>query len=273
MTRLRLLALLNAITLLAGVGALVFGDFSHHHKRVVAIAAPTTLPPTTAAPTTEPPTTAAAPPPPCSGAPPQTDGRESEVAQANGPRVEIFDSRGGSKPTRSMANPQAEGAPLTFLVQDDQGDWLKVLLPVRPNGSTGWIQRSQVTVTRHDYRIFVELSNHCITVFKGTSVFDREPVGVGTSNTPTPGGLYYLTVLFQPPDPNGAYGPYAYELSGFSDVLPNFEGGNGNLGIHGTNEPQAIGTDVSHGCIRMSNDGITKLAHALPLGVPVEVRP
>ena len=72
-------------------------------------------------------------------------------------------------------------------------------------------------------------------------------------------------------NPNGIYGPYAYQLSGFSDVLLRFNGGTGVIGIHGTNEPWLLGKDVSHGCIHMSNAGITRLAHLLPLGVPVEI--
>jgi lipoprotein-anchoring transpeptidase ErfK/SrfK len=75
----------------------------------------------------------------------------------------------------------------------------------------------------------------------------------------------------RPPDPNGVYGPYAFGLSGFSEVFKSFAGGPGTLGLHGTNNPSGLGKDVSAGCIRMSNAGITKLAFALPVGTPVEV--
>jgi lipoprotein-anchoring transpeptidase ErfK/SrfK len=76
-----------------------------------------------------------------------------------------------------------------------------------------------------------------------------------------------------PPTANGPYGPYAYGLSGFSNVLTSFGSGDGVIGIHGTNEPWLIGKDVSHGCIRMRNDDIERLAQFLPLGTPVEIRP
>ena len=79
--------------------------------------------------------------------------------------------------------------------------------------------------------------------------------------------------LLRPPDPDGPYGAYAYGLSGFSNVLSRFNGGDGVIGIHGTNDPSGLGKDVSHGCIRMSNAGITKLARILPLGVPIEIVP
>jgi len=196
----------------------------------------------------------------------------STVAQAAGPRVGVYDSPTATTPTRTLANPQPSGAPLVFLVRETHGDWLQVLLPVRPNGSSGWVKAAEVRLTQHDYRILIELGAHRITVSEGATVIDQEPIGVGTRDTPTPGGLYYTKELLQPPDPSGPYGPYAYGLSGFSDVLPNFAGGEGVIGIHGTNDPSALGHDVSHGCIRMSNAGITKLAHMLPLGVPVEIR-
>ena len=196
----------------------------------------------------------------------------STVAQATGPNVAIYNSPGDGAPARTLANPEPSGAPLVFLVRQRQGDWMQVLLPVRPNGSTGWIESSQVRLSQHDFRIVVELGAHRITVYQAGVVVDTEPIGVGTQDTPTPGGLYYTKELLRPPDPNGPYGPYAYGLSGFSDAVPNFAGGEGVIGIHGTNDPSAVGHDVSHGCIRMSNAGITKLAQMLPLGVPVEIR-
>ena len=196
----------------------------------------------------------------------------SVVAQALVPSVAVYGSAAGGTPAQTLANPQPDGTSLVFLVTEARGDWLHVLLPVRPNGSTGWIKASQVKLSQHDFRIVVELSAHRITVYQGDAVFDQEPIGVGTQDTPTPGGLYYTKELLRPPDPTGPYGPYAYGLSGYSDAVPNFAGGDGVIGIHGTNDPTSLGRNASHGCIRMSNAGISKLAQTLPLGVPVEIR-
>lgn len=203
---------------------------------------------------------------------------ESIVAHAIVPSVGIYDSPVRPEPSRRLANPMSTGSQLVFLVRERHAEWLNVLLPVRPNGSTGWIRQADVDLTSHDFRIIVELDAHQITVMKGAEVFMKEPVGIGRSETPTPGGLYYTKELLQPSDSNGQpivngpYGPYAYALSGFSEVLYNFAGGDGVIGIHGTNDPAGIGKDVSHGCIRMRNEAITKLAHTLPVGVPVEIR-
>jgi lipoprotein-anchoring transpeptidase ErfK/SrfK len=158
-------------------------------------------------------------------------------------------------------------------VQDQKEGWLNVLLPVRPNGTTGWIRATDVTTSQHEYRIEIELAAHKITVYHRDGVFLQEPVGVGRGPTPTPVGVFYTKELLQPPNPNTAYGTYAYGLSGYSNVLTDFAGGDGLVGIHGTNDPKTLGTDVSHGCIRMSNAAITRLAKSLPLGVPVVIRP
>ncbi len=195
----------------------------------------------------------------------------SQVAQAVGATVQVYASASEEEPTMVLDNPNENGAPLVFLVEEDQDDWLQVLLPVRPNGSTGWIRSAEVTLAANPFTIDIALADHRLVVHDGDEVVVDVPIGVGTSSTPTPGGKYYIKELLQPPDPNGSYGPYAYGLSGFSNVLDEFNGGDGVIGIHGTNEPEAIGTDVSHGCIRMDNETITELAGMLPLGTPVHI--
>lgn len=193
------------------------------------------------------------------------------VASAVPAQVQVYASASEDEPTTVLDNPNENGAPLVFLVEQQQGEWLEVLLPIRPNGSTGFIKAADVTLAENPYSIDVKLAEHRLIVTKGEEVIADESIGVGTASTPTPGGKYYLKELLQPPDPNGAYGPYAYGLSGFSNELEEFNGGDGVIGIHGTNEPELIGSDVSHGCIRMSNEAITALAAELPLGTPVHI--
>ncbi|MGI9034386.1 MAG: L,D-transpeptidase [Acidimicrobiales bacterium] len=214
---------------------------------------------------TAPPTTTAPAPDPA----PQG---QSLVAQAKVAKINVFASpMASTAPTHVLANPTENGGPVVFLVEQQAPDWLQVDLPVRPNGSTGWIRAADVDLTTINYRVAVNLRAYRITVWRGGQVILSEPVGLGTTDTPTPGGKYYIKELLKPPNPNGAYGPYAYGLSGFSNVLTSFEGGAGVVGIHGTNQPSLIGRSVSHGCIRMSNSGITTLAKTLPLGTPVQI--
>ena len=193
------------------------------------------------------------------------------VARANGASIAVFESPGAPDPKLRLRSPNEYGAPAVFLVKKRQPDWLEVLLPIRPNGSRGWIRQSDVSLASHPFRIKVELGAHRITVWNENKVFLQEPVGVGRADAPTPGGEYFLTVLLRPPDPNGPYGHYAFGLSGYSEVYKSFAGGPGALGLHGTNDPSGLGKDVSAGCIRMSNEGITKLAAVLPLGTPLEI--
>lgn len=214
---------------------------------------------------------AATPLAPLGPAPSRPSSGPSLVATALVPSVDIYPSSGASTPTRKLANPQPSGAPLVMLVREQQGEWARVLLPVRPNGSSGWVKTDQVAISKTDYYILIGLSAHRITAFSGNTVVLDERIGLGAGGTPTPTGLFYIKELLKPPNPAGAYGPYAYGLSAFSNVLFSFGGGPGTVGIHGTNDPSSLGRNVSHGCIRMSNAGVTRLAKMLPLGVPVQI--
>jgi lipoprotein-anchoring transpeptidase ErfK/SrfK len=195
----------------------------------------------------------------------------SYAATAKVRSVAVYDARAG-RVVRRLADPQPSGAPLTFLVKGTvRTDWLEVYLPVRPNGSTGWIRAGDVTVATVTYRVDVLRAEHRLRVYDKGRLVRELPVAIGTRSTPTPGGTFYLKELLIPSNPGGFYGPYAYGLSGFSNVLTSFGGGEGVIGIHGTNEPGVIGTDVSHGCIRLRNADITWLARRLPLGTPVRI--
>jgi L,D-transpeptidase catalytic domain len=85
-----------------------------------------------------------------------------------------------------------------------------------------------------------------------------------------PTGTYFTVELLKQSDPRGPSGPYAFGLSACSNVLYSFGGGAGAIGLHGTDEPGKLGTDVSHGCIRVSDSVITRLAGVLPLETPVD---
>jgi lipoprotein-anchoring transpeptidase ErfK/SrfK len=196
------------------------------------------------------------------------------VAVAKQASLPVYASPGGAM-TRQLPNPDPTNynQPLVLLVQQVQGDWLKVSLPIAPNGQSGWVRRQTVTTSTNDYRVDVSRSAHQLRVYDRDKLVRTYPIAVGTSDTPTPGGVYFIRVLLQPPNPNGDYGPYAYGLSGYSNVLTSFNGGSGVIGMHGTNEPQLIGHDVSHGCIRLSNADVTDLVNSfhLKLGTPVRI--
>jgi lipoprotein-anchoring transpeptidase ErfK/SrfK len=196
------------------------------------------------------------------------------VAEAVVPVVQVFDQPATSAtPTHTVPSPQPSGAPSVFVVLQRRTEMAEVLLPVRPAGSSGWVRLTDVKLTQHRWRIVVELGAYRLTVFQGPDVVRVETIGIGTAGTPTPGGRWFTTELLQPPRPDGPYGPYAFGLSGFTGSEDGPAGANGQLGLHGTNDPSTLGRNVSLGCLRMSNEAITALATQLPLGVPVDVRP
>jgi lipoprotein-anchoring transpeptidase ErfK/SrfK len=163
------------------------------------------------------------------------------------------------------------GSPTTVLVLDERDGWLQVSLPVRPNGATGWVPRDAVEMRANQLAITVDRGQHHLVLTRDGQVELEAPVADGTSENPTPPGAFYVTDIIETDSAAGAYGPFAFGLSGHSETLSEFGGGDGQLGLHGTNDPKSIGTSVSHGCVRVTNDIITRLVKAVPLGTPVTV--
>ena len=177
-----------------------------------------------------------------------------------------------SSPIEEFENPTPRGGPLVFAAVGIPTDgWLEVMLPIRPNGSTGWIPVDEVDLTINPFRIEVNASEHRMSIFRFGEEILTTTVAIGAGDTPTPIGEFFLIELLRPSDPTGVYGPFAYGLSGYSETLDNFNGGNGVIGIHGTNDPDALGGDVSHGCIRVANPTISEMTNFLPLGTPVKI--
>jgi lipoprotein-anchoring transpeptidase ErfK/SrfK len=154
---------------------------------------------------------------------------------------------------------------------DPSPGWLHVNLRTRPNGSTGWILAADVGLDSHRWSIDINLTEHWATVYDAADVFASTEVVTGTDASPTPVGDYFVTEAVWTPSPGGAYGPYIYGLSAHSDVYTEFAGGDGQIGLHGTNQPGLLGTSASHGCVRFPNDVIRRMADALPMGVPVHI--
>ena len=196
----------------------------------------------------------------------------SLIATAKKRRVYVYSHAGGTRKHLLKARVfNGQRIPLTFSVRDRRKGWVHVLLPTRPNLSSGWVRRKDVRFTFTRLRIVVRRKAHTIALMEGTQVKLRAKVAVGKSLSPTPRGRYFITDIVKPKDPKGFFGTYSLGLSAHSNVYTSFEGGDGQVGIHGTNQPSAIGTDVSHGCIRVTNRVISRLATLVPLGTPVDI--
>jgi L,D-transpeptidase-like protein len=148
--------------------------------------------------------------------------------------------------------------------------WYRALLPLRPNGTHGFLRADDLELRTTSYRLDLNRSAFRLRLFDGCELLKSFRVGIGTGETPTPVGRFYINTLLKPPDPGTVYGAYAYGLSAYSPVLTYWKDG-GFIGLHGTNEPSSIGHRSSHGCIRMLNGDIEKLVKILPLGTPITI--
>jgi lipoprotein-anchoring transpeptidase ErfK/SrfK len=173
---------------------------------------------------------------------------------------------------RRISNPLYATIPLLFLVKRPVTNtgWVEVHLPTRPNGSSGFVRASDVSLSETGMQILVEQRFRRLSVWDGGRLVFETPVAVGKDKTPTPNGVYYVQGIVRA---SGAYGPFIMALSSHSEVHKTFAGGDGLVGIHGTNQPGLIGQAVSNGCIRLPNAAITQVVRLVPSGAPVTVVP
>jgi lipoprotein-anchoring transpeptidase ErfK/SrfK len=192
----------------------------------------------------------------------------SLVATADVASVAVLREPDGATLT-TLDNPQANGTPLVFAVSSRQDGWVQVQVPVRPNGTTGWVRASDVTIATVAYHLVAMTATNRLLVFDAGKQVAEYPIATGTGGTPTPHGSFYLTELLKPT--NAGYGPFAYGISAYSEVLNSFGGGPGQIGMHGTDDASSVGTAASHGCIRLHDADITTLSTQLPLGTPITI--
>jgi hypothetical protein len=151
------------------------------------------------------------------------------------------------------------------------GLWYRVQLPIRPNGSVGWVRAGAVVVELVRTRIVVDLSERRLWLYRGGRLVLRAPVGIGAPATPTPTGRFYVNQRLVPDDRSGPFGPAALGISAFSPVLTWWPQG-GPIAIHGTDEPGSIGEARSNGCIRLQDAALQRVFAAAGAGTPVVVR-
>jgi hypothetical protein len=149
--------------------------------------------------------------------------------------------------------------------------WLRVGLPVLPNRTRGWVPRRALgayEVSRH--RLVVDLDRRRLVLLDRGRVALRAPAGVGQTRWPTPRGTFLVRNRLEGYT-SPAYGPVAFGLSARSPTLTDWPAG-GFVGIHGTDRPDLIPGAVSHGCIRLRNADMLRLARLMPVGTRVEIR-
>lgn len=154
---------------------------------------------------------------------------------------------------------------------DSKGQtWMRVRIPKRPNGGTGWTKADnlgQVKLVRTKLRINRKTLR--ATLYKRGKVIWSSRIGVGKPGTPTPAGRFYVRERLRNLGGKGVYGPWAFGTSAYSSLSDWPRGG--VVGIHGTNQPRLIPGRPSHGCVRVPNNKIRQLARLMPLGTPIEI--
>lgn len=162
-----------------------------------------------------------------------------------------------------------------YLVLDGRMDsagrkWLRIRVPMRPNGRTGWVLEDAVS------RLYVVRTQLVIDrralrakLYRKGKLIWSAPVGIGASRTPTPRGDFWIRERLKGLGDGTSYGPWAFGTSAYSN-LSDWPGG-GVVGIHGTNQPGLVPGRPSHGCVRVRNDKIRQLARLMPVGTPVRI--
>ena len=183
----------------------------------------------------------------------------------------------GTHPFARFGRLNVNGVPTVFAVLGARLDpscrasWYRVQLPMRPNGSTGWVRATAVAERALHVRIVVDLSQRRVTLYRGAKPLLVTTAAIGSPSTPTPTGRYFVNQKLVAPDPLGPFGPAALGISAFSPALQHWAQG-GPIAIHGTNQAELLGSAVSHGCIRVSNDVVERLWKLVPTGTPVLIR-
>jgi lipoprotein-anchoring transpeptidase ErfK/SrfK len=162
--------------------------------------------------------------------------------------------------------------PVVARVRDGRGTaWLRVLLPGRPNGRSGWILARPTTPASTAWRIVVHLSTRRITVLRDGRRARTVTAVVGATATPTPRGRFFVEEVVTL-DRREAGAPFALALSARSNVLQEFAGGPGQIALHGTRNIGGVpGTAVSHGCLRVATGAIVWLAGRIGPGTLVTI--
>ena len=195
------------------------------------------------------------------------------VADAKGASVPLHQAPGVPVPSgRAMASPTAEGLDLVFLVRGRRPGWLLAQLMSRPNSAMAWIRESDVTLRRVPNHIVIERGARRLTVYHGEEVLARFPVATGKASSPTPIGTFFVDARVRLAG-HRAYGDGQVSFTGFSEVYESFGGGQGQVAMHGTQNPALIGTPASHGCVRLTNQAIRTVLDLAEAGTPVEVVP
>ena len=196
----------------------------------------------------------------------------SLVFRASEP-VDVYADPNDDEPTLTLEHTTILGTVTVLAVLEGPEDgWVRVMLPVRPNGSEGWVELGEMTLSLVNGHLLIDVSDRTMTYYENGDEVLTTTVAVGSPRNPTPIGSFFITDNVTLADPNSPWGPHAFGLSARSETITEYNGGDGIIGIHGTNRPGSIGNAASLGCVRVPNEVIAQLHEIIPIGTPVEIR-
>ena len=188
------------------------------------------------------------------------------------PLVDINEIDGVRTPYPLLAQTHF-GNRLALLVDefDSSGNWAKVFVPIRPNGTTAWVQTAFFHQETHDYHIEISLSQNKVNVFQGDQLLVEQIAVIGRETRPTPVLRSYIDEKIDGTTLSPAYGDWILSIAAYSEALGTFGGGLPKLALHGTDSPALMGQAVSSGCVRVPNEVISFIAESVPVGTIVDI--
>lgn len=193
----------------------------------------------------------------------------STIVYTNGPpNIQIYGAADAGKPLMKLPGHNIIDQPTAFLVINESPGWFQVLLPVKPNGTSGWVKAGDVQMTTTNRYLRVTVSQFRLDQYVDGHWQNGVRVALGKPSTPTPTGLFYIWAS-EAVD-SAPYTPGIFALSGFApQPIPGFLGA--TLGLHGWTDASVIGTRASNGCVRVASRDMDPLLHSLILGTPVDI--
>ena len=193
----------------------------------------------------------------------------------NGNNVKIYDVNqiDGVELEYPLYAQTAFGNRLALVVEqfDDTGAWAEVGVPVRPNGTTTWIQTAFFNQSTHNYHITVDLSETSVNVYYRDQLLIEQIAASGRESRPTPVVRAYIDEKIPGEQVSPAYGAWILSISAFSESLGTFGGGMPKLALHGTNQPELMGQYISSGCVRVPDEIISFIAETVPVGTIIDI--
>jgi hypothetical protein len=199
------------------------------------------------------------------------------VAVPREPSLDVHAAPGAERPYMHLDTDNPWGQRLRLLVMGtatDGGDmWLRIQLPIWPNGQAGWIAGSDVRLAEVADRVVIDVSERRLVRIRQGEQVARLPIAVGSAATPTPPGRYFVWAKVDTDRPSGPYGSFILGLSGFSDSIEPWKEfpGEPRLAIHGSDDPGDAGRAISKGCVRVSN-ALLRHLRDVPMGTPVLIQ-